>query len=712
MCISLFSIIACSPTTPTDTEPVTDTATPIPERISITPTPTVDPMVFIRDATVFEASFEKGIHPEIFDREANWETQQDDGNTIYCNIVAKEWTNFNFGSPLLENYAFEANIQFVGGGTNASVVMNFRVNNFSGYGININKNYSNFSIMNPWSNLGGANLNLKNGEWYTFRVEAMGQTFSFYIDDELVTTAMDSEIVTGHAGIAASGNAKICVDDLKLWTIDENGPIVLEDMPGLIYIDSIPTSEYFGKVELLESTTISLVPIGQEIHTIRTAELHDMDGDGVDDVILQMATYNEMEYHPLVILSGDGPVENIAGQVFPLGVVEIAHANQMTFADFNNDGLEDLLTSEAGLDKEPWYREDATPGIGLNNGDGTWVDVSDTIPQETIGLRNYSFAVGDIYTDGIIRMLLPGGRGLLFWDVTGFEFDQDWISQDLWVNNMFGFTSFMAVKDIDDDGWQDIYTAGNQTTPNHRIIYGGEDSPSANYIYELPETPYGHEPWGNLNGPGQQSILGADVGRTVIEDFDGDGDLDIVSVAEETTTHKKQNGEIVTVYGNMWFQVLRNDGARQFTDIIMQGREVGYNYYISLLPLDLDLDGDLDLIGHYWSKEIRREHEKCVPMWGTTFFINDGGSAFTIIDAEDIFPELTLEAQFPSNAVNSDSSLAECSVMGWGAFFPTQITASGMKGLFVAPIEFDVDNPRLRVLRVSAEGSDGLLAIP
>ena len=110
MYILLFFITACSPT-----EPVADAAvvkenpthTPIPEKLSITPTPTVDPMVYIRDAAVFETSFEKGIHPEIFDSEANWETQQDD-NTIYCNISAKEWTSFTFGNPLLKNYSFEA----------------------------------------------------------------------------------------------------------------------------------------------------------------------------------------------------------------------------------------------------------------------------------------------------------------------------------------------------------------------------------------------------------------------------------------------------------------------------------------------------------------------------------------------------------------------------------------------------------------------------
>ncbi len=714
MCILLFPIVACSPTKPT--EQVAD-AVVATEEPTHTPTPTVDPMIeIIRSATVFEADFEDGIPNDVLDREANWKIQQDDDNNVFCNEMAKGWTSFNFGNPVLENYAFEAKVKLVNGSPNPEIAMLLRFFNNAGYSLNVNKNNAFFAFIDPWENLGSGESNLENGKWHTFRVEALDKNLSFYIDGELKTTATAGEITAGAAGIAAVESAKICVDDLKLWTIDENGPVVLENVPGLFYINSIPTSPYFEEVELLESAMVSLWPIGREVHTIRTGDIYDMDGDGVNDVILHIITYPEMEYHPVVVLNGDGPVENIAEQVFPDGVVEAVHGNQMTFADINNDGLEDLLVSDSGLDKEPWYRENARIGIGLNNGDGTWTDISDSVPTEAIGLRNYSLAVGDFYNDGVIRILLPSQTiteeingpeltGLLSWNGSEFEFKQNWIDMNLWWWGEKLYSAlFMEMKDIDDDGWDDLYLGGGESKNNQHILYGGEYFPSANSLYALPETPYGHQNWEDLQQPGVESIQGANSDKSAIEDFDGDGDLDIVSTTEQYTTYKQEDGSTVDEAGNMWLQVLRNDGDRQFTDFVEQGRDIGYYSYITLFPIDLDLDGDLDLVGHHWSKEIRRENPACMPIWGTTFFINEGDLVFTSVDMMDVFPELTIPAQFPSDSANNDSSPAKCAIMGWGNFFPTQITESGMTGLSVAPVEYDVGNPRLRVLRIRTEG--------
>lgn len=728
-CLLFFSMAACGPPDSEEQnsgqgeqggnngvgEEADDTQEPTHTPTSAPPINPVDQNIY--EATVFQTDFEEGVPPGIDDWESNWETQQDGDNTVYCNSSTQEWTDFTFGSPYLENYAFEARVKFVRGYSSAGFVMMFRIADGSAYAINVSHSHANFSFMNPWRNLSDSEVNIINEEWHTYRVEAINQILNFYIDDELITTANDSEITSGPAGIAATGNAAICVDDLRLWTIDQDGPVVMDNLPGWMYVNNIPQSEYFDNVELLESTMVPLVPIGEDIHTIRIADMFDMDADGVDDVVLQIATYSEMGFHPLVILNGDGPVENLAGQLFPNGVLEIVNANQMIFADINDDGLEDLLVSEAGLDRPPWYLPEARIGIALNNGDGTWEDVSDTVPEEAIGLRNYSFAVGDLYTDGVTRILLPSQvitdtingpllTGLLFWNGSEFEFQQNWIDMNLWwgYENLYS-SSFMLVKDLDGDGWMDLYMGGNQTNPNNRVLFGGENFPSADSLYVLPDGPYGHEPWDNLMQPGVDSIRGADMNRAVIEDFDGDGDLDIVTLAEETiATNVPGGGEPEVTYGDIWFQVLRNDGNRQFTDVEEQGRDMGYRYYISLFSIDIDLDGDLDLIGHYYTKEIVRPQESCVPVWGTTFLINEGDLVFTTVEIEDVFPELALEAQFPSDAAAFGPTGAECAVMGWGAFFPTQITESGIKGLFVAPVEYDVQNPRLRVLRIYASG--------
>ena len=483
----------------------------------------------------------------------------------------------------------------------------------------------------------------------------------------------------------------------------------------------INRSKYFENVELIESTNIPL-KIGDNVYTIRSSAIRDMNEDEIADAILTIATYPENIRQPIVILNGDGPVKNIAEQVFPGGIPSVRHANQIFFTDINNDNREDLLISEAGLDHFPWYSPDALIGIGMNRGGGIWEDVSATVPEEAKGLRNYSLAAGDLYHDGIVRIILPSQAvmgnspnyygpnetGLLFWNGSKFVFQKNWIDMSLWwtPENLYA-SSFMSVQDIDGDGWQDLYISGSWTEPNHRVIYGNKSFPSKEMLFTLPEGPYGHTPWNTFNQSGVNFAQGADVDQVVIKDFDGDGNLDIVSVMEDVQNYKpgvftdKDNPSYAdvyknggTIYGNTWFQVLRNDGGRHFVDVTSQGRDLGYRYYISLLPIDIDLDGDIDLIGQYWSKPIVG---KCIARWGSTIFVNEGDMVFRAVDVADVFPELASEAAQVSQA-------SDCATLGLGVLFPTVITADGMKGLLVAPIEYDSANPRLRVLRFQTTG--------
>jgi hypothetical protein len=444
-----------------------------------------------------------------------------------------------------------------------------------------------------------------------------------------------------------------------------------------------------------------------------------MNEDGIADAVFTMATYPKNIAHPIVVLNGQGPVENIAPVVFPGGVPRIVHANQIFLTDIDGDGREDLLISEAGMDKPPWVNPDAMIGIAINRGGGTFEDVSATVPQAAKGLRNYPLAAGDLFNDGVVRIVLPSQHaseaphysgpektGLLFWNGRAFEFQQNWIRMSLWwwPENLY-MTSFMAVRDIDADGWQDLYHAGSQMTPNHRVLFGGRDFPSAASLVTLPEGPYGHmnyETWHDFD-----LAIGADVNRAVLEDFDEDGDLDIVSIMEEVQNYKPgvfkdknypgfsdvyQDGG--TVYTNVWFQVLRHEGQRRFVDVASQGRDLGRRYYIALDPLDLDLDGDLDLLGTYWTKPMLDE---CKPRWGSTFFVNEGDLHFREFEASDVFPEL-------ASQVEQATLWPGCDTPGLGVLFPTEIRARGIKGLFVVPLGQYTDHHELRVFRFEATG--------
>ena len=221
--------------------------------------------------------------------------------------------------------------------------------------------------------------------------------------------------------------------------------------------DKINRSKYFEQVELLESTNIPL-KTGDEAYLVRSSAIRDMDADGVADAILVLTTYPVNIPHPIVVLNGDGPVNNISRHIFPGGIPSIRHSNQIFFVDIDNDNREDLLISEAGLDHPPWHSPDALIGIAMNLGGGIFEDVSATVPEEAKGLTNYSLAAGDLYNDGIVRIILPSQAtsedyegpkmtGLLFWNGSEFEFQQNWVDVYLWWwREDLKSSSFMSVS--------------------------------------------------------------------------------------------------------------------------------------------------------------------------------------------------------------------------------------------------------------------------
>lgn len=454
-----------------------------------------------------------------------------------------------------------------------------------------------------------------------------------------------------------------------------------------------PSSAYFDHVELVETSTLAFEP-GDDEYFPRSAALYDMNGDGYPEAIVTFATYPENIPHPIFIFDGQGPISNIAPELFPEGVPVIAHSNQIFFIDINNDGLEDMLISDAGLDRPPWVTEDSKIGIGINLGNGLWKNVSETVPEDAKGIRNYALAAGDIYNDGIVRIVYQTSRSLLFWNGTEFELQRNWVTQQFWNwDNVFHATSFMQVLDLDNDGWQDLYISGDWTTPNHRVIFGSENFPSKNSIVVLPDGPYGHTPWKTFEEEGV--ARGADVNKVVFEDFDGDGDLDIVALMEDV--HNTTNS---VDYKNFWFQVIRNDGERQFVDLTDLGQDLGPRYYITFFSIDFDLDGDLDLLGHYWGKTWG--DNACGQRWGTTLFINQGDFVFQKVEFDEVFPEPDL-----TNYANLPSDMGSCTTHGLGIFFPTSITQDQMEGLFVVPIEKygNSDQRHLRILRILATGA-------
>jgi len=472
-------------------------------------------------------------------------------------------------------------------------------------------------------------------------------------------------------------------------------------------IDAAPG--YFTSVTEPERLSVPLKK-GESTYTYRSALFQDLNGDGVGDIVISIGTYPNNTSQPIVIFDGAaGTLANAAPTMFTGGMVtSVRHSNQIFTADFNNDGLQDLLISEAGLDHDPWTGDKI--GIAINNGNGTYTDISNNVPANAQGLRAYSMAAGRFFNDGITRVVVPSATDpshtvLLSWQSNAFVVQPNWVDGAIWgfPGNM-AYASYLEARDIDGDGYVDLYGGGNWTTPNNRVLWGSANFPAVENLATLPEGHTGHTPWADYDKPGVSTAQGGDVNRVVFADFDGDGKTDIVSITEQANIYKPgaftdtkypdyaaihANGG--TAYYNGWLQVLKGDGARTFTDITaaMGTGDLGMKYYVALFTRDLDLDGDLDLVGHYWAKFYNGA--LVAPRWGTTIFLNDGKAAFRAIDARAFAPQL-------------ESVSLGTSFNGLGAMFPITITPTQIDGIFFTPIDANPANPTLLARRFRAVG--------
>jgi hypothetical protein len=463
----------------------------------------------------------------------------------------------------------------------------------------------------------------------------------------------------------------------------------------------------FESIEVLEVEALDLLA-GEQSYSYLSAALRDLDDDGYKDAVLTVTTYPENDPQPIVIVRGEGAITNAAEDFFPDGVLAVRHGPHIFFRDVDGVNGDDMLVSEAGLDHPPWSGD--LIGIALRQADGTFTDVSGTVPDEAQGLRCYALAAGDFFDDGQVHILLPSQTapdltGLLAWSEGTWQFTQDWVDMALWWSptNLYAASNMIA-RDLDGDGREDLYASGSWTEPNHRILYGSAAFPSGDDLVTLPDGPFGHTPWNDYDQPGVMMARGADVNRVVLADFDGDGETDIVSIAEDVRIYKPgafedtkhanysdvhENGG--TAYYGTALQVLRKVDDRTYEDIspAAPGNDLGMRYYSVLLADDLDLDGDLDLVGHYWSKYYDGSVE---PKWGSTFFFNDGHAGFERVEATELFADVL--AATPS-----------AEVFGLGAFFPARVTEDSVEGFFTAPVDSNLAAPKLRVVRIHANGS-------
>jgi len=121
------------------------------------------------------------------------------------------------------------------------------------------------------------------------------------------------------------------------------------------------------------------------------------------------------------------------------------NVNPIALADFDNDGLLDMMTLGAFTEGFTVYK---------NNG-SAWMQQNTNLPRN-VNATSYTIIAADVNNDELTDAVSTGGTIFVFLNNGSFTFEQ---AQGL---NATGFFAYLALGDIDDDGLLDIAASSHQ----------------------------------------------------------------------------------------------------------------------------------------------------------------------------------------------------------------------------------------------------------
>jgi hypothetical protein len=447
------------------------------------------------------------------------------------------------------------------------------------------------------------------------------------------------------------GSGSIVVDEISIT--DANGHLVAsENAEGPTFV---PGPLNFQLTDAMATLTMRNA-------TVHGVGLKDLDGDAYPEAILTIQNANTYaDFFQPIVVEASGRMRVATTDIFPAGAPTTMDTPMVLFADINGDGLQDVVLSDSGLDRAPGTG--ARLGVALNNGNGTYRDVSPLIPADQWTNRAYATAVGDIYGDGKVEIILPdevdgSNPVLLRWNGNGFDEIRNWIPQSIWKDGpaLLHAQDWMNLVDFDQDGKVDLLSTGNDHNPNYQIVFGGADGFTAGTLVVLPDGPFGH----TQGGPQPDgTVTTAEIDPVVVADFDNDGKPDIFSGDRSIILHA--NG--TTTYGDTTYNVRLNRGSRNFLDVSPSPyTNLGNGIYQNLFAVDMNNDGFLDVVGTF-SADVPNQGQPS----RTTFFLNDGTGAFQVVDG--------------ANLLGATTTPSDGQVRNLGEFVPTIVTPLRTEGI-------------------------------
>ena len=203
------------------------------------------------DSPIFSEDFENGSQRviQVNDQNNKWYiAQESDGNSVYCNKVNDDWSEFNFGSEEWSDYSISYRMKF-SGGKGGKVETHIRKTNDSDYRAIINNVTGQVdiefakSVDRFFESIAGGIASTKADEWADIQLIASGNNIYYIVNDKVVAGAKDSRIKKGQGMIAVNANSEVCIDNIIVQKeTTKAGGAMDENLKGILFGSSAEDS--------------------------------------------------------------------------------------------------------------------------------------------------------------------------------------------------------------------------------------------------------------------------------------------------------------------------------------------------------------------------------------------------------------------------------------------------------------------------------------
>ena len=309
----------------------------------------------------------------------------------------------------------------------------------------------------------------------------------------------------------------------------------------------------------------------------------DFNNDGLDDVIASGPRGDVGTPLRIVANDGTGSFVDATSTIIKGGVPAPVHAREAIAADFNGDGLTDVFFANHGLDEFPNPGELNT--LLLSNGAGELVDSPGNIHD--LVAFTHSAAAGDVDCDGDIDIYV-GNMGTPLSNVNTHNY--------LLINDGTGNFAvhpdylpelvLLAPPNVRPD-WASSAIADLDGDNFPELVLGGGGPPPFDLLTEtiiLWNDGTGNFDYAEFTQlPAVRGFGGSS--DVLPMDIDGDGDLDLLFAIDSGVERR--------------VQIMVNKGDRTFTDetdLRLFGMSGDGNWINRMLPIDFNSDGAPDLL--------------------------------------------------------------------------------------------------------------------